>query len=72
MKTDSLFVVTALAIAAGLVFMPRRAAPVASSRGVLQPGVTRTDAASVWTDQATAQYREQLARETGSFDWYGP
>lgn len=69
--SDTTIIVGALAVAAGLVLLPRRAAgAVASSGGVGLPRVGGT-AGSLWTAGDSARYREQLARETGS-DWTGP
>lgn len=70
MKTDTMLTVGALAIAAGLVLMPRRArGAVTLPPGGAQPRVGGA-AGTVWDDAATARYREQLAREAG--DWTGP
>lgn len=72
MKTaETVLVVSALAAAAALVFMPRRAAAASPARNVAAPSVGGR-AGDLWTDQATAQYREQLARETAGEEWYGP
>lgn len=70
MKTDTLLIVGALAVAAGLVLLPRRAAGAAASpRDLAAPRVGGT-AGSLWTDADSVRYREQLAREAG--DWMGP
>lgn len=69
--TDTALIVGALAVAAGLVLLPRRAAgAMASASGPGLPRVGGT-AGSLWTAGDSARYREQLARETGS-DWMGP
>lgn len=70
MKTDTMLLVGALAVAAGLVLLPRRAG-AASAPSVATPRVGGT-AGSLWNDTTTAQYREQLARETAGAGWYGP
>ena len=74
MKTGEMLTVTALAIAAGLVLIPRRAGAASASTGprnVAAPRVGAGDGATVWSDARTAQYREQLARSVGN-DWTGP
>ena len=74
MKTETLLIVSALAIAAGLVLIPRRggaASAAAGNRDLFSPRVGAGDGATVWSDARTAQYREQLSRETGR-DWMGP
>ena len=75
MKTGEMLTVTALAIAAGLVLIPKRTASSAGAgggfRNVFAPRVGAGDGSTVWTDARTAQYREQLARSVGN-DWTGP
>lgn len=73
MKTGEMLTVTALAIAAGLVLIPRRASAAAAfgARNVSAPRVGAGDGATVWNDARTAQYREQLAGQAGR-DWTGP
>lgn len=71
MKTETTLIVGALAIAAGLVLIPRRPR---SASGTAAAQVARTgagDAATVWDDNATARYREQLRRQTAGQDWTG-
>ena len=68
---DSLLIVTALAAAAALAFWPRRAAAASPARDVLAPAVGG-QAGTMWTPAASAQYREQLAREMAGQEWYGP
>lgn len=71
MKTETTLIVGALAIAAGLVLIPKRprsASGVAAAQGAR---VGAGDASTVWNDAATAQYREALKRETGGMDWMG-
>lgn len=64
MKVDTIILVGAGAIAAALVFMPKRAAAQASSSS--GPLTGRGDGATVWNPQAQALYREQLGRDLAS------
>lgn len=65
---DTALIVGALAVAAGLVFMPRRAAAArATTAGLVD--YTRTPGGTVWDDAAQAQFREQLRREMSGPGW---
>lgn len=61
MKTDTLILVGAGAIAAALVLAPRAARAAASLATGARVG--RGDGASVYSDAQTLAYREQLRRE---------
>jgi len=73
MKPETAFIVAAVAAAAALVFWPRKAATAGASStgswGALAPSVGTGDASTIWTDQATARYRAQLAREMSGPGW---
>ena len=74
MKAETAITLSAMAIAVGLVLLPRRAGgtPAAATfRNLMLPRVGAGDGAVVWDGAASARYREQLSREAGS-DWYGP
>ena len=65
-----MILVGAGAIALGLVLWPKVAR--AAARQASGPLTGRGDGATVWSDAASAAYREQLARETAGAGWYGP
>lgn len=62
--TETVLVVSALAAAVALVFLPRRAAAAPAARDLLRPSVGG-QAGDLWSDARTAAYRENMARE----DW---
>ena len=71
MKSETMLIVGALAIAAGLVLVPRRGRASVGVAGKQLARVGAGDGSTVWGGAASAQSREQLARETGP-DWTGP
>ena len=71
MKTETTLIVGALAIAAGLVLIPKRPRSASGVAAPQAPRVGSGDAGTIWNDATTAQYREALRRETGGMDWAG-
>ena len=71
MKTDTMMLVGALAIAAGLVKIPKRTRTASTGAAAAPARVGSGDAGTVWNDATTGQYREALKRETGGMDWSG-
>lgn len=72
MKTETTIIVGALAIAAGLVLLPKRARAASGVAAAQVPRVGAGDASTVWTPTATAAYREALRQQTAGTDWMGP
>lgn len=73
MKTETAMIVGALAIAAGLVLIPKRPRSASGVAAAQVPRVGAGDASTVWDDSATARYREQLRRQAAADPgWTGP
>lgn len=72
MTNDTALIVGALAIAAGLVLIPKRPRAASGAAAATGPRTGAGDATTVWDGAASARYREALSRQTAGQDWMGP
>lgn len=71
MKTNTVILGAAVAIAAGLILIPRRAGAAGQAVATPGPRVGAGDAGAMWSSADSRRYRDQLAASVSS-DWTGP